>query len=72
MRSQTSSSLCDLRCLCVSKKLRRSRAWVMFLLVPSKELKESVEKWRAKNFRTLLSLIIFRPTFFDRKHCSQF
>jgi hypothetical protein len=32
--------------------------------------KESVEKCGAKNFRTLLSLTIFRPTFFDRKHCS--
>ena len=28
------------------------------------------EKCGAKYFRTLLSLTIFRPTFFDRKHCS--
>jgi len=41
-------------------------------LAPSQTPKESVEKWRAKNIRTLLSLIIFRPTFFDHKHCSRF
>ena len=35
-------------------------------LVQTKVLKESVEKWEAKNFRNLLSLTIFRPTFFDR------
>ena len=42
------------------------------LFVRSTVLKESVEKWGAKNFRTLLSHIIFRPTCFDRKHCSRF
>ena len=35
-----------------------------------KVLRAFVEKCGAKNFRTLLSLTIFRPTFFDRKHCS--
>jgi hypothetical protein len=38
--------------------------------VRTKSTKAFVEKCGAKNFRTLLSLTIFRPTFFDRKHCS--
>jgi len=35
------------------------------LLIRTKVSKESVEKWGAKNFRTLILLIIFRPSFFD-------
>ena len=34
--------------------------------------KESVEKWGAKNFRTLLSTTIFRPPFFDSHYFSAF
>ena len=37
----------------------------------TKALREFVEKWGAKNFRTLLSRTIFRPSFFDRKDCSR-
>ena len=47
-----------------SYPLEQNAVPLQCLLVRTTVLKEPVEKWGAKNFRTLLSLIIFRPPIF--------